>query len=118
MLVLPQTLTAREAGDTQRLLSQALKKEPGRDIVVDASNLGQFDSAALAVLLECQRLASASGKGFSVRGVPPKLAALAKLYGVDVLLMREPSVAEADGIPVAVTVAGVAGLNASASAST
>ena len=93
MLVLPETITAREAGDTQRLLSHALKNEPGRDIVVDASNLRQFDSAALAVLLECQRLAAASGKGFSVRAVPPKLAALAKLYGIDVLLVRESSVA-------------------------
>ena len=87
MLVLPQTITAREAGDTQRLLSHSLKNEPGPDIVVDASNLRQFDSAALAVLLECQRLALACGKGFSTRGVPPKLAALAKLYGIDVLLM-------------------------------
>ena len=108
MLMLPETITAREAGDTQRLLSQALKNEPGGDIVVDASNLGQFDSAALAVLLECQRLAAAWGKGFSVRGVPPKLAALAKLYGVDVLLMRDPSVAAA----------AAANLSAPASAST
>lgn len=97
MLVLPQTITAREAGDTQRLLSQALKNEPGRDIVVDASNLRQFDSAALAVLLECQRLAVGYGKGFGMRGVPPKLAALAKLYGIDVLLMSDSAVAgEAD----------------------
>lgn len=95
MLVLPATLTVREAVDTQRLLSQALKNESGSDIVVDVSNLGQFDSAALAVLLECQRLAAARGKGFSMRGVPPKLAALAKLYGVDVLLMRDPSAAPA-----------------------
>ena len=104
--MLPETITAREAGDTQRLLSQALKNEPAGDIVVDASNLGQFDSAALAVLLECQRLAAAWGKGFSVRGVPPKLAALAKLYGVDVLLMRDPAAAAA------------ANLSAPASAST
>ena len=105
MLVLPETITVREAGDTQRLLSQALKNEPGRDIVVDASNLRQFDSAALAVLLECQRLAAACGKGFNMRAVPAKLAALAKLYGIDVLLMRESSVE------------GTAGLNAPASAS-
>ena len=91
MLVLPETITAREAGDTLRLLSQALKNEPGRDIVVDAANLRQFDSAALAVLLECQRLAAACGKGFSMRAIPAKLAALAKLYGIDVLLMHESS---------------------------
>ena len=93
MLLLPATITAREARDTQRLLAQALKNEPESGVVVDASNLQQFDSSALAVLLECQRLAQAFGKAFSVRNAPPKLAALAKLYGVDVLLLREAAAA-------------------------
>lgn len=87
MLLLPATLTSREAADTQRLLAQALRAEPQSGVTVDASNLQQFDSAALAVLLECQRLAAASNRRFNLQGVPPKLAALAKLYGVDVLLM-------------------------------
>ena len=90
MLLLPATLTAQEAADTQRLLTQSLKGEPGDVVVVDAANLVQFDSSALAVLLECQRAAQAWGKRFAVRQAPPKLLALAKLYGVDVLLMREP----------------------------
>jgi phospholipid transport system transporter-binding protein len=89
MLLLPATITAREARDTQRLLAQALQKEPQTGVVVDAGNLRQFDSSALAVLLECQRLAQAFGKSFAVRNAPPKLAALAKLYGVDVLLLRD-----------------------------
>ncbi len=87
MLLLPAILTAHEANDTRRLLTQALKSEPGEAVVVDASNLQQFDSAALAVLMECQRAADAWGKPFELRNAPPKLAALAKLYGVDVLLM-------------------------------
>ncbi len=87
MLLLPAALTAQEANDTRRLLTQALKSEPGGAVVVDASNLQQFDSSALAVLLECQRAADAWGKPFELRNAPPKLAALAKLYGVDVLLM-------------------------------
>jgi phospholipid transport system transporter-binding protein len=45
------------------------------------------------VLLECQRLAQSWGKGFAVRQAPPKLAALAKLYGVDALLFAEPAAA-------------------------
>ena len=57
-------------------------------MVVDAGSLQHFDSAALAVLLEIERLALAWGRAFVVRGVPAKLAALAKLYGVDVLLLR------------------------------
>jgi phospholipid transport system transporter-binding protein len=91
MLLLPASITAREARDTQRLLAQALQREPDSGVVVDASNLQQFDSSALAVLLECQRQAQAFGKVFSVRNAPPKLAALAKLYGVDVLLLRAPA---------------------------
>jgi len=88
MLLLPTNVTAVEANDTRRLLVQALKAEGGAGaIVVDASNLQRFDSAALAVLLECQRAAQARGKPFELRGAPVKLAALARLYGVDRLLM-------------------------------
>lgn len=92
MLVLPAMVTLHVARDVQRMLLQALQHEakaPPHDplVVVDASGLQQFDSSALAVLLECQRLASAWGKGFAVRHAPQKLAELARLYGVDVLLM-------------------------------
>jgi len=87
MLLLPAAVTAREANDTRRLLTQALKDESGgAAVVVDASNLTQFDSAALAVLLECHRAADAWGKPFELRNAPPKLVALARLYGVDALL--------------------------------
>lgn len=86
MLLLPATITAREARDALRLLSQAIKGEPESGVVIDASNLKQFDSSALAVLLECHRLARGWGKGFALRQAPPKLAALAKLYGVEELL--------------------------------
>jgi len=91
MLILPATVTSREARDTQRMLSQALQQEakaPGEaEITVDASGLQRFDSAALAVLLECQRLAKAWGKGFVVRHAPAKLSDLARLYGVEALLI-------------------------------
>lgn len=86
MLLLPTTLTLRESRDTLRMLSQALQGEASEEVVIDASPLQQFDTSALAVLLECERLSQAWGKRFSVRQAPPKLAALAKLYGVDQLL--------------------------------
>ncbi|MBX3604117.1 MAG: STAS domain-containing protein [Piscinibacter sp.] len=86
MLLLPATITMQESRDTVQLLSQALQSQQDGDVVVDASALTQFDTSALAVLLECQRLAGAWSKGFSVRQAPPKLTALAKLYGVDSLL--------------------------------
>ena len=94
MLLLPTTLTAREARDTLRMLTHALQSEPGDGgVVVDAGSLQQFDSAALAVLLEVARLAQAWGRGFSIRGTPPKLASLARLYGLDVLLLGGAAVA-------------------------
>lgn len=91
MLLLPATLTMKEARDALGMLTQALKREPEGDVVIDASNLQQFDSAALAVLLECHRVAQAWGKAFAVRHAPPQLAALAKLYGVDSLMRLEPA---------------------------
>jgi phospholipid transport system transporter-binding protein len=92
MLLLPATVTAREAPDALRMLAQVLQREPETGVVVDASGLRQFDSSVLAVLLECRRLAQAWGKAFAVRHAPPKLAALARLYGVDVLLLEPAAV--------------------------
>ncbi len=85
-MLLPATITAREANDTQRLLVQALRGESGPVVVFDASELQRFDSAALAVLLECERAAVADGKSIAVCHAPEKLTALARLYGVDTLL--------------------------------
>ena len=95
MLLLPSTLTLREARDTQRLLAQGLQAEPQGGVVINASGLQQFDSSALAVLLECRRLAQAFGRSFELRDAPPKLAALAKLYGVDGLLLGAAEPADA-----------------------
>jgi phospholipid transport system transporter-binding protein len=96
MLLLPATVTVREARDTQRMLSHALQQELRTQnephVTVDASGLTEFDTAALAVLLECQRQASAFNKGLVVRNAPSKLAELARLYGIDELLMP-PAVA-------------------------
>ncbi len=95
MLLLPATLTSREARDTLRMLGQALRSadagtvEASNDpVVVDASRLQQLDTSALAVLLELDRLARAWGRGFAVRAAPPKLEALAHLYGVDTFLLH------------------------------
>jgi len=95
MLLLPATITAAQANDALRLLAQTLRKEPDAGVVIDASNLQQFDSSALAVLLECHRLAQAWGKPFALRNAPPRLASLAKLYGIDSLL------ADAAAVPAA-----------------
>jgi phospholipid transport system transporter-binding protein len=97
MLVLPATITTREARDTQRMLSQAMQQELKTDaeavVTIDAAGLQHFDSAALAVLIECQRRAQAFGKRLVVRQAPDKLVSLARLYGVDGLLMAETAAA-------------------------
>ena len=88
MLVLPATLTAGEARDTQRLLVQALGREAADEpVVVDAGPLVELDSSALAVLLELQRRSHAERRPFRIQAAPQKLRALAALYGVDAILM-------------------------------
>ena len=52
------------------------------NVVADAGALIEFDSSALAVLLECRREALAAGKSFAVLAAPPRLRQLAGLYGV------------------------------------
>ena len=56
------------------------------DPVIDASALQDLDSAAVALLLDCQRQAHARGKTLRVTGAPAKLGQLAQLYGVEALL--------------------------------
>ena len=98
-LVLPAVLTQSEAAGALRMLTQAMRQAagglaragaqaaaPGAPVVVDASALEAFDSAALAVLLACRREAQAAGLGFAVRGLPERLRVLAGLYGVQELL--------------------------------
>ncbi|MFT4269040.1 MAG: STAS domain-containing protein [Xenophilus sp.] len=91
MLVLPARLTQGEAPACMRMLQQGLAGHRGSSsAVVDASALAQFDSSALAVLLECRREASARGRGFAVRGLPQRLRELATLYGIAGLLPAAP----------------------------
>ncbi|MFM9879218.1 MAG: lipid asymmetry maintenance protein MlaB [Burkholderiaceae bacterium] len=86
MLVLPATLTLEQASACVRMLGLGLRAQPGQQVVVDAGSLTQFDSSALAVLLECRREALASGKRFAVKDMPARLLSLATLYGVAELL--------------------------------
>ncbi|MEJ7928495.1 STAS domain-containing protein [Ramlibacter sp. AN1015] len=85
-LVLPVRVTHEDAAACARMLAQAVRAQAAPDAVADASALEQFDSSALAVLLECRREALALGKRFAVRGLPQRLRALAALYGVEALL--------------------------------
>ena len=89
MLVLPQALTQVEATACLRGLVKDLRTQSGSNMVVEATALTKVDSAALAVLLEFRREVIALGKQFSIRGLPPRLADLAALYGIHELLPAE-----------------------------
>jgi phospholipid transport system transporter-binding protein len=86
MLALPAKLNIAEAGAAVAALSaQASQGEEA--LVVDASALDEFDSSAIAVLLELKRVAK--GRRFSVSGAPNAMVELAGLYGVAELLSFE-----------------------------
>jgi phospholipid transport system transporter-binding protein len=85
VLTLPAVLTHAASAAFARGLPQAMQSQPA-EVVADASALQQFDSSALAVLLECRRQALAAGKTFSVHGAPARLLELAGLYGVEALI--------------------------------
>ena len=92
MLMLPAVLTHADVPAVLRLFRETLEKAAATGTVdaamlpVDGSALQQFDSSALAVLLECQRMARGRGRAFAVQSLPDKLTELARLYGVDGLL--------------------------------
>ena len=86
MLVLPSELTHKQATACLRMLVQGLPSQAGK-VMVDATALTQFDSSALAVLLEFRRESLERGKSFEIRGLAPRLTDLARLYGVAEMLV-------------------------------
>lgn len=91
LLALPQVLTLRDAtGVLATLLGGVAQQTTAATVRIDASPLRKFDSSALAVLLECRRVALESGRGFCVDGLPADLQGLANVYGVAPLIAPAP----------------------------
>ncbi|MBK6650493.1 MAG: STAS domain-containing protein [Betaproteobacteria bacterium] len=86
MLALPEVLTLSQANACLGRLVQGLSVDATPIVVVDAARLRTFDSAALAVLMECRRVAAADRKPLQIHGMPSRLRELAMLYGVSDLL--------------------------------
>ncbi len=89
LLKLPNTLLHAQA---DACLSQWVAQLPPTDpqwVEVDASELMNFDSSALAVLLALRRAVAAKGGTLKVSGMSPRLHQLAHLYGV--LDLLEPA---------------------------
>ena len=100
MLTLPPELTLATASGFVKGLKQRVQAEVA-ELVLDASQLTEFDSSALAVLLECRREALAAAKTFSVTALPARLRQLAELYGVAELLPATSSATTASTVAAA-----------------
>ena len=83
---LPERLTLEEAGKTLAELGATLARQAGPEVSLDAAGLREFDSSAVAVLLELRRQLSAQGKSLRVVRWPRRLQELVALYGVQELL--------------------------------
>lgn len=90
MYALPSVLTVADL--TTEL--QHFKKAQGAStstpsdsvLTIDGSSLENFDSGALAFLLEIQRWAQQQGRTIHFQGLPTRLLELATLYGVQELI--------------------------------
>jgi phospholipid transport system transporter-binding protein len=60
----------------------------GGELHIDASAMQTFDTSLLALALEARRRMQAAGGRLVITGAPPKLIELAKLYGVDELVLK------------------------------
>ncbi len=89
---LPETATLEQAAGLLVQIDAALAASPGATgLLIDASALKDFDTSAVALLLEAQRRGKRAGVGVQLVGLPPKLLELASLYGVDELLSVAPA---------------------------
>ncbi len=88
LLKLPTVLTHDQACECSRSLKLAVQAASADQcpVIADASSMTEFDSSALAVLLDCRREALAKGRAFWVQGLPPRLRQLAGLYGIASLI--------------------------------
>ena len=102
---LPASLTLRDAQAVLASLRQSFAADSGEVWRVDASPVTQLDTSALAVLLECARMAAGAKRRLEIVNAPARMSDLAHLYGVDGLLgvaaaPVEPSANVGDSKPV------------------
>ena len=88
LLVLPADLRHSNAAACLAQLQSQIRSSPQSEVEIQAGQLTEFDSAALAVLLGCRREAESLSKTLLFKQFPEKLLELAKLYGVSELLVE------------------------------
>lgn len=79
----PSQLTMSDAEAALRAGREAVA---AGETEIDLSQLQRFDSAAVAALLEWQRLAAGQGRSLRIIHLPAGLASIAQVYGVAHLL--------------------------------
>ena len=65
-----------------RLLEESARAFEGPELIVDLSGVTEVDSAAVSLLLEWRRAATAANRRIEYTNVPANLRSLADLYGV------------------------------------
>ena len=83
---LPASLTLKDAQAVLESLRQSFAADGGDVWRIDAAPVTQLDTSALAVLLECSRMAAAGKRKLEIVNPPARMTDLAHLYGVDELL--------------------------------
>lgn len=86
LLKLPPSLLHNQADACLLQWVSQLPAALPQAVALDASELAQFDSSALAVMLGLRRVLVQKGSSLQVQGMPPRLRELASLYGVLELL--------------------------------
>jgi phospholipid transport system transporter-binding protein len=87
IFALPATIMQDQAqAVADNLTHNMAQLAAAKGVSLNASALQQFDSSALAVVLACRRTVLELGGQFQVVGLPERLLALAKVYGVTELL--------------------------------
>ena len=84
---LPAVVDLDHAGELLAELVQQQAAAAGGELHIDASAMQSFDTSLLALALEARRRMQAAGGKLVITGAPPKLVELAKLYGVDELVL-------------------------------
>jgi phospholipid transport system transporter-binding protein len=88
LLTLPSDLRHSNAEACLAKLQAQIRSSADSDVEIQAGQLTDFDSSALAVLLACRREAESLSKTLKFKQFPAKLRELALLYGVSELLVE------------------------------
>ena len=88
LLTLPPDLRHSNASDCLGKLQAQIRNCHDSEVQIQAGQLTDFDSSALAVLLGCRREAESLSKTLKFKQFPAKLRELALLYGVSELLVE------------------------------